>query len=167
MESNIRFDRARVGWATSCVTAGSLQAQSYPDRPIRLYVPAAPGGPTDIPARLVSQMLPKLGQPGVVENRPGAGGAIGARFVAAAGTDGYSLLVGNTSVLAVIPAVSASAGYDPTKDFAAVAKVSESYQILVLNPSSPWKTVGELVAYAKANPASSPSPIPAPAGCRI
>jgi tripartite-type tricarboxylate transporter receptor subunit TctC len=141
-----------VGWATSCVAAGSLQAQSYPDRPIHLYVPGAPGGPTDLPARLVSQMFPKLGQPGVVEHRPGAGGAIGARFVAAAGADGYSLLVGNTSVLAVIPAVSASAGYDPTKDFSAVAKVSESYQILVLNPSSPWKSVGELVAFAKAKP---------------
>jgi tripartite-type tricarboxylate transporter receptor subunit TctC len=131
---------------------GSVSAQSFPDHPIRLYVPAAPGGPTDIPARLVSQILPKLGQPGVVENRPGAGGAIAARLVATAPADGYSLLVGNTSVLAVIPAVSASAGYDPIKDFAAVAKVSESYQILVLNPSLPWKSVGELVAYAKANP---------------
>jgi tripartite-type tricarboxylate transporter receptor subunit TctC len=72
--------------------------------------------------------------------------------VAAAAPDGYTLMAGNTSVLAVIPAVSASAGYDPTKDFEAVAKVSESYQILVLHPSLPWKTVGELVAYAKANP---------------
>jgi tripartite-type tricarboxylate transporter receptor subunit TctC len=138
-----------VVFAFSC-TPGS--AQSYPDRPIRLFVPGAPGGPTDLPARLVSQILPTLGQPGVVEHRPGAGGAIGARFVASSPADGYSLLAANTSVLAVIPATSASAGYDPTKDFAAVAKVSESYQILVLNPASPWKTVGELVAYAKANP---------------
>ncbi len=126
--------------------------QSFPDQPIRLYVPAAPGGPTDIPARLVSQILPALGQPGVVENKPGAGGAIAARFVAGANPDGHSLLVGNTSVLAVAPAVSASAGYDPARAFAAIAKVSESYQILVLNPALPWKTVGELVAYAKANP---------------
>jgi tripartite-type tricarboxylate transporter receptor subunit TctC len=138
-------------FAGACVS-GSALAQSFPDHPIRLYVPAAPGGPTDIPARLVSQILPKLGQSGVVENRPGAGGAIAARLVADASPDGYSLLVGNTSVLAVIPAVSASAGYDPSKDFAAVAKVSESYQILVLNPSLPWKSVGELIAYAKANP---------------
>ncbi len=93
-------------------------AQGYPDRPIRLIVPSAPGGPTDIPARLLSQILPKLGQPVVVENRPGAGGAIGARAVAAAAPDGYTLLVGNTSVLAVIPGVSASAGYDPAKNFA-------------------------------------------------
>ena len=131
---------------------GARSAPAYPDQPIRLFVPAAPGGPTDIPARLVAQMLPKLGQPGVVENRPGAGGAIAARSVATANADGYSLLVGNTSVLAVIPAVSASAGYDPDKDFAAVAKVSESYQILVLNPDLPFKSIGELVTYAKANP---------------
>jgi tripartite-type tricarboxylate transporter receptor subunit TctC len=140
-----------IGLSAS-LAAGPAVAQTYPDHPIRLYVPAAPGGPTDIPARLVSQILPKLGQPGVVENRPGAGGAIAARLVATEPADGYSLLVGNTSVLAVIPAVSASAGYDPIKNFAAVAKVSESYQILVLNPSLPSKSVGELVAYAKANP---------------
>src|SRR3984885_3540862 len=127
-------------------------AQPFPNQPVRLYVPAAPGGPTDIPARLVSQIIPRLGQPGVVENRPGAGGAIPARFVPNATPDGHSLLVGNTSVLAVIPAVSASAGYDPIKDFAAVAKVSESYQILVLNPALPYKSVDELVSYAKANP---------------
>src|SRR5216684_9077010 len=81
------------------------------------------GGPTDIPARLLSQILPKLGQPVVVENRPGAGGAIGARFVATSAPDGYTLLIGNTSVLAVIPAVSASAGYDPDRQFSAIAKL--------------------------------------------
>ena len=128
------------------------RAQTYPERPIRLIVPSAPGGPTDIPGRLLSQILPKLGQPVVIENRPGAGGAIGARFVATAAPDGYTLLVGNTSVLAVIPAVSASAGYDPNKQFAAVAKFSESYQVLVVHPSVAVKTVGELIAYAKTNP---------------
>jgi tripartite-type tricarboxylate transporter receptor subunit TctC len=141
-----------AGWTMSLLAAGPIKAQTYPDRPIRLFVPSSPGGPTDIPAHLVSQILPKLGQPGVVEHQPGAGGAIAARSIATADADGYSLLVGNTSVLAVIPAVSVSAGYDPTKNFSAVAKVSESYQILVLNPSSPWKSVGELVAFAKANP---------------
>jgi tripartite-type tricarboxylate transporter receptor subunit TctC len=145
-----------LGWTVFAVAAAgfvsSAIAQPFPNQPIRLYVPAAPGGPTDIPARLVSQIIPKLGQPGVVENRPGAGGAIAARFIASATPDGYSLLVCNTSVLAVFPAVSASAGYDPIKDFAAVARVSESYQILVLNPSLPYKSVGELVSYAKANP---------------
>ena len=91
--------------------AGTVLAQSYPDKPIRLIVPAGPGGPTDVPARLLSLILPKLGQPVVIENRAGAGGAVGARAVVAATPDGYTLLVGNTSVLAVAPAVSASAGY--------------------------------------------------------
>src|SRR5262249_20565439 len=86
--------------ATVARTSGAND-QTSPERPIRLIVPSAPGGPTDIPARLLSQILPKLGQPVVVENRPGAGGAIGARFVATSAPDGYTLLVGNTSVLAV------------------------------------------------------------------
>jgi tripartite-type tricarboxylate transporter receptor subunit TctC len=152
----MNFDRVIVALAASCIALAAghqAAAQSYPDKPIRIIVPAAPGGPTDLPARLASQILPpKLGQPIVVENRPGAGGAIGARAVASAPPDGYTLLAANTSVLAVYPSVSASAGYDPTKSFAAVAKVSESYQILVVHPSSPWKSVKELVDYAKANP---------------
>ena len=143
--------RTFVAGMLSAVAAPAF-AQTYPDRPIRLIVPSAPGGPTDIPARLLSQILPKLGQPAVVENRPGAGGAIGARAVATAAPDGYTLLVGNTSVLAVIPAVSASAGYDPAKSFAPVAKISESYQILVAHPATPWTSVKQLVDDAKANP---------------
>jgi len=143
--------RTFVAGMLSAVAAPAF-GQGYPDRPIRLIVPSAPGGPTDIPARLLTQILPKLGQPAVVENRPGAGGAIGARAVASAAPDGATLLVGNTSVLAVIPAVSASAGYDPAKSFVPVAKISESYQILVVHPSSPWKSVRELVDDAKANP---------------
>ena len=138
--------------ASAACAAAPASAQTWPDRPIRLIVPSAPGGPTDIPARLLSQILPRLGQPVVVENRPGAGGAIGARAVASAAPDGTTLLVGNTSVLAVIPAVSASAGYDPGKHFAPVAKISESYQILVAHPATPWTSVQQLVADAKANP---------------
>jgi tripartite-type tricarboxylate transporter receptor subunit TctC len=138
--------------AAALFAAAPVGAQTYPDKPIRLVVPGAPGGPTDMPARLASQFLPKLGQPAVIENRPGAGGAIGARAVAAAPPDGYTLLIGNTSVLAVIPAVSASAGYDPTRSLTPVAKFSESFQILVVHPSVPVKTVRELIDYAKANP---------------
>jgi tripartite-type tricarboxylate transporter receptor subunit TctC len=133
-------------------SGGPAAAQTYPDRPIRLIVPSAPGGPTDLPARLLSQFLPKLGQPAVVENRAGAGGAIGARLVAAAPADGYTLLVGNTSVFAVWPSVSPSAGYDPAKNFAPIAKLTESYQILVVPASSPFRTVRELVDFAKKNP---------------
>src|SRR5262245_41586548 len=129
--------------AALCAGSGANAfAQSYPDKPIRIVVPSAPGGPTDLPARLASQILPpRLGQPVVVENRPGAAGAIGARSVATAPPDGYLLLAGSTSVFAVLPSVSSSAGYDPIQNFAPVAKVSESYQILVVHPSSPWKSV--------------------------
>src|SRR5215468_9459821 len=116
----------RLSLCFGLVAAAPAYAQSYPDKPIRIIVAAAPGGPTDVPARLAAQILtPKLGQPVVVENRPGAGGAIGAREVARALPDGYTLLMGNTSTLAVIPAVSASVGYDPVKNFTPVVKMTE------------------------------------------
>ena len=133
--------------------ADPLAAQDYPIQPIKVVVPAAAGGPSDFPARLASQILPpRLGQPVIVENRGGAGGGIGARAVAGAPPDGYTLMVGNTSTLAVIPAVSANPGYDPIKDFAPIAKVTEGFQIVVVHPSSPWKSIKELVDDSKANP---------------
>jgi tripartite-type tricarboxylate transporter receptor subunit TctC len=88
----------------------------------------------------------------IVENRAGAGGTLGARALAAAEPDGYTLFYGNTSTLAVIPAVTKNPGYDPVKNFAPIASVSESYMILVVNPDFPVKSVAEFVAYAKANP---------------
>jgi len=138
--------------ASLCV--GSLtHAQSYPTKPIRIIIPSAAGGPTDVPARFAQQFLPpKLGQPVVIENRPGAAGAIGARAVASSPPDGYTLMIGNTSTLAVIPAVSASAGYDPVKAFTPIMKVTEGFQILVVHPSSPFKTVKDVIEFAKANP---------------
>jgi tripartite-type tricarboxylate transporter receptor subunit TctC len=128
-------------------------AQSYPDKPIRIMVPAGPGGPTDIPARLASQILSqKLGQPAVIEYRPGAAGVIAGREFAKASPDGYTLLSAGTAVLSVIPAMSTSAGYDPVNDFAPVAEMMDAFQILVVNPSSPWKSVKELVEDGRANP---------------
>src|SRR5262245_1721305 len=142
-----------IGLCALFHTAGPAQAQSYPSKPIKLIVPAGPGGPTDVLARLVGDRVSAaLGQPVVVDNRGGAGGAIAAKAVAAAEPDGYTLLFGNTATLANIPAVSKGAGYDPTKSFAAVAKVMDSYMLLVVRPDAPWKAVAELVAYAKANP---------------
>ena len=130
-----------------------MAADDYPKQTIRLIVASAAGGPTDLPARLAAQILTaKFGQPVVVENRAGAGGALGARSVATATPDGYTLLMGNTSTLAVIPAVSASAGYDPVKDFVPVIRLTEGFQILVVHPSSPWQTVKDFVAEPKANP---------------
>jgi len=135
------------------MTGGAWAADDYPNKPIKLIVAAGAGGPTDLPARLASQILTaKLGQPVVVENRPGAGGALGARVVSSSPADGYTLLMGNTSTLAVIPAVSASAGYDPVKDFIPIVRITEGFQILVVHPSSPWKTVKEFVDDSKANP---------------
>ena len=152
MRSMRRASLGAVFFVTATVIAPPLSAQTYPDHPIKLIVPSASGGPTDIPARMTAEFIPKLGQPGVVENRPGAGGALGARSVASSPPDGYTLLVGNTSVFAVNPAVSASAGYDPLQNFAPIAKFSESFQILVVHPSLPVTSVKELLDYIKANP---------------
>jgi tripartite-type tricarboxylate transporter receptor subunit TctC len=133
--------------------ADPLGAQPYPEKPIKIIVSSAPGSPNDFPARLAAQILTaKFGQPVVVENRPGAAGVIAAREVAKARPDGYTLLLGNTSTLAVNPAVSTSAGYDPIKDFTPIVRVTEGFQVLVVHPSSPWTSVTELVDYAKANP---------------
>lgn len=130
-----------------------LAAQDYPTRPITIIVPAAAGSPSDFPARLATQILPsRLGQPVVVEYRPGAAGAIGARAAATAPPDGYTLFIGNSSTLAAIPAVSAHLGYDPVKDFEPIIEIMRGFQILVVDPTSPWKTVPELVAFAKASP---------------
>ena len=100
-------------------------AQDYPSRTIKLVVPFGPGGPTDVSARLVSQIVQsELGATIVVENRPGAGGATGSKSVANAEPDGYTLLVGTSATLAVVPALMKNPGYDPVKSFAAVAKVA-------------------------------------------
>jgi len=149
--------RARLLLAAIAIVAlaapAALSAQDYPTRPITIIVPAAAGSPSDFPARLAAQILPaRLGQPIVVEYRPGAAGAIGARAAAAAAPDGYTLFIGNSSTLAAIPAVSTNAGYDPVKDFTPIIEMVRGFQILVVDPASPWHTVGELVAYAKANP---------------
>jgi tripartite-type tricarboxylate transporter receptor subunit TctC len=152
--SAIRIICAGVIGLCATVHAGDpAHAQTYPSKVIKMVVPAGPGGPTDILARLIAdRMSAALGQSVIIDNRGGAGGALAARAVAAADPDGYTLLFGNTATLANIPAVSKSAGYDPTKNFAAVAKVMDSYLLLVVRPDAPWKTVAELVAYAKANP---------------
>jgi tripartite-type tricarboxylate transporter receptor subunit TctC len=128
-------------------------AQTYPDRLIRIVVPFAAGGPVDVVARLVAQRMASiLGQSVIVENRLGGGGVIGAKAVANAEPDGYTLLFGNVSTLAVIPAVSRNKDYDPVKNFAPVAKVSDSPEVLVVAASFPARTVQELVTIAKKNP---------------
>lgn len=133
--------------------AGDAAAQSYPNKTIKLVVPFGPGGPTDLAARLTAQIIQeKLGQSVVIENRPGAGGATGTHSVAVADPDGYTLLLGTVATLGALPAAVKNPGFDPNTSFAPVAKLTESTAILVVPPALPAKTVGELVAYAKANP---------------
>jgi tripartite-type tricarboxylate transporter receptor subunit TctC len=141
-----------AGWVLP--SAEPAQAQSYPNRPIRVIVPFPPGGPTDGMARIVSDRLGVLlGQTIVVENRGGgAGGSIGAKFVATSDPDGYTLLITPGGALTTGPAVHANIGYDPVKAFVPVCQVMETPQVVAVNESLPVKSMAELVSYAKANP---------------
>jgi tripartite-type tricarboxylate transporter receptor subunit TctC len=133
--------------------AAPAQAQTYPFKPIRLVVPFGPGGPTDVAARLVSQLVQaSLGQSVVIENRTGAGGALGTKAVAAADPYGYTLLIGTSATLAVVPALVKNPGYDPLKSFVPVAKVADSTIVMVTPIGYAPASVQEFVAYAKANP---------------
>jgi tripartite-type tricarboxylate transporter receptor subunit TctC len=127
-------------------------AQSYPDRPIRIIVPTPAGGPVDVMARLIAAGLPAtLGQNVIVENKPGAGNTLGSRLAAEAAPDGYTLMVSAASGLIISPIIYKTAGYDASS-FAPVALIAETPQLLVINPQLPFKSIAELVAYAKANP---------------
>jgi tripartite-type tricarboxylate transporter receptor subunit TctC len=128
-------------------------AQGYPDRLIKLVVGYPPGGPIDVTARILVQRLAAiLGQTIIVENRPGATGAVAAKAFATTAPDGYTLMLGNASSLAVMPAIARYRDYDSVKSFAAVAKITEGYEVLVVDPNGPAKTVQELIAYARAHP---------------
>ncbi|MDB5930488.1 MAG: Tripartite tricarboxylate transporter family receptor [Polaromonas sp.] len=143
------------GTLLGSVTPLQAQAQpaAYPTRPIRLVVPFTPGGSTDILARAIGQELTRAwGQSVVVDNVPGAGGAIGADKVAKAPADGYTLLMGHIGTLAVNPSLYPKLPYNPVKDFAPVAWVARVPNVLVVHPSVPARTLKELVALAKAQP---------------
>ena len=133
--------------------AGLAKADDYPSRPITLVVPFPPGGSTSIVARIIAdKMSPTLGQPVVIDNRGGAGGTVGARGVARAEPDGYTLLLGYTGTLAIGPSLYPNVGYDPRKDFEAIGRIGAAPSSIVVNPSFPVHSVAELIAYAKANP---------------
>jgi tripartite-type tricarboxylate transporter receptor subunit TctC len=141
-----------AGWALA--GTGLAHAQTYPTRPIRIVVPFPAGGPTDGMARIVSDRLGAvLGQTIVVENHGGgAGGSIGAKAVAAADPDGYTILMTPGGALTTGPAVHRNIGYDPAKAFTPVGLLTETPNIISVHPSLPVKSLAELVAYAKANP---------------
>jgi len=145
-----------AGWRGLVVglalTATAAWAQPYPNRPVRMIVPFAPGGATDIIARTVAQNLAEqLGQPVAVENKPGAGTTVGNAEVAKAKPDGYTLLFAPTPFV-ISQVVYPTLPYDPKKDFTPVSLLATSPFILVTHPSVPAKSVGELVALAKAKP---------------
>ncbi|MDM0116512.1 tripartite tricarboxylate transporter substrate binding protein [Variovorax sp. J22R133] len=128
-------------------------ADGFPDKPIMLVIPFPPGGPTDAMARtLAAEMKDRLGQPMIVENRAGAGGNIGAEYVARATPDGQTLLFGTSGPLAINSSLYRKINYDPAKSFAPVIQVGHLPNILVVNPSVPANNVKELIAYAKAHP---------------
>ncbi|MCX7684053.1 MAG: tripartite tricarboxylate transporter substrate binding protein [Acetobacteraceae bacterium] len=142
------------GLAIAALERAAAQAPGYPARPVRVIVPFAPGGASDVAARIVQpHMQEQLGQPIVVENRAGAAGNIGMEAAARAAPDGYTLFLGNVGTLAVNPAVfERTLRVDPRRDFAAISLVAETADVLVVNPSLPVTTVAEFVAYVRARP---------------
>jgi tripartite-type tricarboxylate transporter receptor subunit TctC len=145
---------ALLACGLTCGLAGAAaQPSAYPTRPIKMIVPFTPGGPVDVAARIVGQQLPRvLGQSVVIENRAGAAGSIGTKAVVAAEPDGYTLLCGNISTLVVLPVVSNNRDYDPARQLVPIAKVSQNHEVLVVRSAFAAKSVGELVATAKADP---------------
>jgi tripartite-type tricarboxylate transporter receptor subunit TctC len=159
MDTAMKNFLPRLFGALSCLVLVTLTAyaphaaaQDYPNKPIRLVIPYPPGGGNDTLGRLVAQRLSvALGQQVYVDNKAGAGGNLGTELVAHAKPDGYTLTLGFVANMAMTPHLG-KVNYDPVKDFAPISMVAQGYQILVVNPAFPAKTVPELVAMAKAKP---------------
>ena len=141
---------AAIGLALFAPLAG---AQAWPTKPIKWVVPFAPGGTTDILARTVGEKLAlAVGQPVIIENKPGAGGGVGAEFVAKAAPDGYTIMGGTISTHAINASLYKNLPYDPVKDFAPIVLLARVPNMLVVNPDVPAKNVAELIVLLKANP---------------
>jgi len=142
---------AAAALALIVAASGAAMAQAYPNRPIRIIAPYTPGSPNDVMVRLLTQPLQaKLGQPIIIDNRPGGGTSIGTKAAAIAAPDGYTLLYVSSS-LVIDPAMK-KVDYDPLKDFAPIATVSTTSWLLAVSPTLPVKTLSQFVAYTKANP---------------
>lgn len=148
-----KFLQLAAAGAALSVSPRLARSQTYPTRAIRIIVPFPPGGPTDVVARIVANSIsPILGQSVVVESRPGgAGGTVGGKVVADADADGYTLLISQVGALTITPSLY-KLDYAPLKDFAPIAIVAQSPQVLTVNPAVPAHSLAELVAYAKTNP---------------
>jgi tripartite-type tricarboxylate transporter receptor subunit TctC len=138
--------------AATLSPAGAIAQGRYPDRPIKLIVPFAPGGATDVVGRLWAEKIKSLVGTVVIENKASGGGAPGTSEVARAQADGYTLLFGNTSTQVLLPVLMPRPPYDPVKDFAAISILCVSPTVIVVNEKVPVRTLRELIAYAKANP---------------
>ena len=142
-----------LGMALMSAAHAQAQAQAYPNRPVRWVVPFPPGGSTDLIGRFTGQELSKrIGQPVVIDNRPGAGGIIGTEHVAKSAPDGYTLLQGSVAQFATFPTMYAKLPYDPVKDFVPITLLQTITTTMVVTPSLPVKTVKDLVALARQRP---------------
>ena len=147
------FNKLGVALACALIAPAAMSADAYPSRPVTLVVAFAPGGPTDVLARIVGLGLGKaLGQPVVVENRPGGGGMLGTKDVARARADGYTVLFAGDTSLTVSPQLSRHAGYDAQKDFTPLRIVASQSNVLVANRSKGITSVADLIAQAKLKP---------------
>jgi tripartite-type tricarboxylate transporter receptor subunit TctC len=145
--------RAVVGLVLLLAAIAAGSAADYPSRPVTLMVAFTPGGASDVLARILGRKLEQiLGQPFVIDNRPGAGGNVAAEAVAHAAPDGYTLLAGNNAILATNAALYKKINFDPEADFAPIGLIGSQANILVVNPALPVKSMAELIALAKANP---------------
>jgi tripartite-type tricarboxylate transporter receptor subunit TctC len=148
------WNLARIlGLVALCATPSLAQAQDYPNRPIRLVVPFPPGGPNDVIGRVVGQKMQELlGQPIIIDNRPGAGGTLGTDNVAKSEPDGYAIAIATAGALAISTALQEKILYDPLKDLAPITLVAKVPEVLVASTTLPVANVKELVARAKAKP---------------
>jgi len=150
---SMQLCRAVLAAVLVFATVSAAFGQAYPSKAVRLIVPFPPGGAVDFYARVVQEPLSEaLGQPIVIDNRAGASGMIGADLVAKAAPDGYTLLLGNIASLAINVGIYPKMAYDPARDFTPIMRTVDVNYVLVVHPSVPANTVGELVAYARANP---------------
>src|SRR6266550_2495481 len=148
-----KFVTLAAGLAAMLLALPAALAADYPTKPINLLVAFTPGGPSDVLSRIVGRKMEQLlGQPFVIENRPGAGGNIAAEQTAHAPADGHTLLMGNNSILATNASLYKTIGFDQEKDFIPISLIGSQANILVVNPSVPARTMAELIALAKANP---------------
>ncbi len=149
----IRTGAVAAALAALVCAASTAAAADYPTRPVTFVLGFAPGGPSDVVARLVGRRLEQvLGQPVVVENRAGAGGNVAGEMVARATPDGYTLLLGSNGILATNVSLYKKIGFDPAKDFAPITLVGAQANVIYVNPALPVRTLPELIAFAKANP---------------